>query len=336
MKNQIDKENVHWTPSSTARRAQPPKRPKRKFALVAIPSTLVVCGIATGLVLVGMNQKQGEGLVEATKAVTTAMAQPESASAKNAQAENKTTSPRLAGENRDGQNDVRATATPEPLSQHHPRWAEQAGTTDDTTGTGETLKRKLVRLGHEDMKPTSARTASIDSDVSSAEATASIPGQTAYAEVPVTDKDDEVAALEAIIAPEEPKRESRKESEAAGPEPVSWDAHATNLQTASATDAVHLRAQPGTDGEILTVVPEGASVEAESDCAGWCAVSYNGNKGWVYKDFVRFGQGTASRTASQAQPDAAAAPAEAAAKTEDPLPAPAHAPTTLDRTRNAR
>lgn len=348
MKDQMDKENVHWTPSSNARRTRAPRRPKRKFALIAVPSTILVCGVAAGLAFVGMRQEQGDGLVDAARAVSTAIAEANptaGATADATQAEpKKVTEARLEDGKGDKRN-AKATTGPRPLSEHHPRWAE-AAKGDEDGDDSEALKRKLVRMGHIDRRSAHTRTASIAEDSSDDDRTASIAGQTAYAEVPVADTDDEVAALESIMAPEEREPENTQEQPApSGPEPVSWNAHATGLQAASAADAVHLRAQPGQDGRILTVVPKGASLKAEGDCADWCAVSYSGSKGWIYKDYLRFSQATASQaptTAPRATPDAAASAAategadEAAAAQQAPLPAPTKAPTMFERTRNAR
>ena len=43
---------------------------------------------------------------------------------------------------------------------------------------------------------------------------------------------------------------------------------------------VNLRKGPGTDSEVLTLIPKGTSVEVGTCTNGWCQVSYNGQDGY--------------------------------------------------------
>ncbi|QBK29572.1 hypothetical protein E0E05_02550 [Roseitalea porphyridii] len=59
------------------------------------------------------------------------------------------------------------------------------------------------------------------------------------------------------------------------------------LPRAFANAWVNMRAGPDNDAEILTVVPGGAEIGAEADCEGWCAVVYEGQRGYIYQSFIR-------------------------------------------------
>jgi uncharacterized protein YraI len=43
---------------------------------------------------------------------------------------------------------------------------------------------------------------------------------------------------------------------------------------------VNLRAGPGTDAQIITLIPRGAVVEVGTCSAGWCQVSFGGSTGF--------------------------------------------------------
>lgn len=43
---------------------------------------------------------------------------------------------------------------------------------------------------------------------------------------------------------------------------------------------VNLRKGPGTDSEVLTLIPKGTMVEVGTCTNGWCQVSYNGQDGY--------------------------------------------------------
>jgi uncharacterized protein YraI len=56
---------------------------------------------------------------------------------------------------------------------------------------------------------------------------------------------------------------------------------------ATATTWVNLRAGPSDDAEVLTVVPGDAEIQAEAGC-NWCAVTYEGRDGYIYKNFIDY------------------------------------------------
>ena len=57
--------------------------------------------------------------------------------------------------------------------------------------------------------------------------------------------------------------------------------------SARATAWVNMRAGPADEAEVLMIVPGNAEIQAETDC-GWCAVSYDGRDGYIYKNFISY------------------------------------------------
>jgi len=60
---------------------------------------------------------------------------------------------------------------------------------------------------------------------------------------------------------------------------------AVTAGAARVTSAVNMRSAPRKGAGVLGVVPAGTNVKVLS-CDGWCQISYNGRKGWVYKSFL--------------------------------------------------
>ena len=100
-------------------------------------------------------------------------------------------------------------------------------------------------------------------------------------QVAVAETVEELLALEAIQEREvEADLGTPSEEITAAIDPVSKTA-------AKATTWVNLRAGPSDDAEVLMVVPGLAPIEAESGC-NWCAVSYDGREGYIYKNFISY------------------------------------------------
>lgn len=56
--------------------------------------------------------------------------------------------------------------------------------------------------------------------------------------------------------------------------------------TSRVRSAVFLRARPADGSAILTTIPGGAQVAVAPNCRSWCAVSYAGKSGFIYKGFL--------------------------------------------------
>jgi Bacterial SH3 domain len=65
------------------------------------------------------------------------------------------------------------------------------------------------------------------------------------------------------------------------------------------TTETNLRKSPGTDSEVLTLVPKGTTVEIGKCTNGWCAASFDGKDGFVIGRNVGMGPRPAPRGAPQ-------------------------------------
>lgn len=72
--------------------------------------------------------------------------------------------------------------------------------------------------------------------------------------------------------------DSAAQDNAAGP--------SATIQMASVTTDVNMRAGPANEEPVVTVVHEGEPVELIG-CEIWCKVVYEGEHGWIYRDFVK-------------------------------------------------
>ncbi|MGC4026956.1 MAG: SH3 domain-containing protein [Mesorhizobium sp.] len=61
----------------------------------------------------------------------------------------------------------------------------------------------------------------------------------------------------------------------------------------SLNEAANMRAAPRSGSKVILVVPDGARVSIAPGCEQWCEISYNGQRGFVYKDFVGSGRAAA-------------------------------------------
>jgi hypothetical protein len=112
-----------------------------------------------------------------------------------------------------------------------------------------------------------------------------MPGGAFVPLVEVAETAEELETLEAIQREEvaEDVGEPSLEETAAIPSPDGPRVPATT------TKWVNMRSGPSDDAEVLEVVPALAAIEAESAC-DWCAVSYEGRDGYIYKTFLSYGE----------------------------------------------
>lgn len=112
---------------------------------------------------------------------------------------------------------------------------------------------------------------------------------------PIAESEGDIALLEVIkmepLPADEASTSELQQDEPqdikSSPAVVAHASSASGLKPASVNGAVNLRAAPNKNGEVLLVIPAGARIEAQSDC-GWCAASYDGNQGFVYKSFISY------------------------------------------------
>lgn len=62
---------------------------------------------------------------------------------------------------------------------------------------------------------------------------------------------------------------------------------ADGSEEASVRSAVNLRAGPSDEAKVLLTIPRGAKIQVDDNCRHWCAVTYDGRNGFVYKSFIR-------------------------------------------------
>lgn len=107
--------------------------------------------------------------------------------------------------------------------------------------------------------------------------------------VPVAENEDDIAVLEVIQmqqAEDEPEPATVAEDEAEATVIAQAQAGPA-LKPAVVNGAVNLRAAPDNDARVLMVVPAKAQIEAQDDC-NWCAVTYQGDQGYIYKSFIDY------------------------------------------------
>ncbi|MBO6717469.1 MAG: SH3 domain-containing protein [Rhizobiaceae bacterium] len=101
--------------------------------------------------------------------------------------------------------------------------------------------------------------------------------------VAVADTVEEVLALEEIQ-----RREVEADLASVSDEQTAAIANTVGPKVAAkATTWVNLRAGPADDAEVLLVVPGSADIEAQTGC-NWCAVTYDGREGYIYKNFISY------------------------------------------------
>ena len=140
--------------------------------------------------------------------------------------------------------------------------------------------------------PDAGSTAAIPARPSPVVPPAAVPDLPALSfNAPAPANDDGIAMLEVI--PDSPiedqlEPESAVVDEGQAPQVVAArPSPASGLAPARVKSAVNLRAGPGNNAQVLTVVPANAQIEAQSDC-GWCAVTYEGRSGFLYKSFIAY------------------------------------------------
>lgn len=72
-------------------------------------------------------------------------------------------------------------------------------------------------------------------------------------------------------------------------------------QDARVTADLNMRAGPGTQYPVITTIPDGRSVDIYG-CEGglnWCDVSWRGNRGWVYSDYLNYSYQNRTRPVSE-------------------------------------
>jgi hypothetical protein len=81
----------------------------------------------------------------------------------------------------------------------------------------------------------------------------------------------------------------------AAPKPEPAAAADPSMEEAIIRRGVNMRASAKSGSRVIAVIPANTRVSADLPCQHWCAISYKGQRGYVYRDFL----GVPERKASQ-------------------------------------
>lgn len=118
--------------------------------------------------------------------------------------------------------------------------------------------------------------------------TASIPAKIPD-ETPDETQPMAFAAMEppaVVPAPKPAQRSKKTDVSAEKPQPELVAATSAAATGAKVRSSVFLRSRPADGASVLVTIPGGASVQVDTGCRHWCAVTYQGKRGFVYKSFL--------------------------------------------------
>lgn len=181
-------------------------------------------------------------------------------------------------------------AATEPLAANDTRWGAAVAAQPEAGDTADAVPQQLAagpdeRGQTQTASPASEALADLRAEPApDSAATASISTAAAGStdDVAVAESEAEVAKLEAATGMIE------GQIAATSQEPGTDLANAPlpSMKTARVTKYVNLRAGPADESRVIAVVPANAEVKVESGCQ-WCTVVYNGQRGYIYKSFIR-------------------------------------------------
>ncbi|WP_306119216.1 MULTISPECIES: SH3 domain-containing protein [unclassified Roseitalea] len=95
----------------------------------------------------------------------------------------------------------------------------------------------------------------------------------------------EAAGDAAAPAAEPEPAEPATQTAAVAPEPAA--AAEPDMVAGRASEYVNMRAGPDNGAAVLAVVPANAQLQTQARCQHWCAVVYDGQRGFIYTSFIR-------------------------------------------------
>ena len=323
------KKGIDWT-TPPAPYETPPARSRLRRPLLL---TGIAGGVAAGLVVAAVLSFNGMIGNEMADADTVVVTEAEAAPAKETAAAQEQTTGRLA---RSAEKSDDAELAP--LSANDPRWgkgspppdtedvaavtahAEASGMENayaqgqrpkpgnfdrrSTASIEQPEERPEVQVAETEEEVQALEAIEGESEAEASEITpeAEEPGgsppeqQSAIAEQPAPELQAEEPQTEEPserVAEEEPQQQVAALPPAARP--------SGPLVPATTTDGVNLRSGPSNRASIVAILIANLPVQASQNCPTWCEVVVNGRRGYVYKNFIRYGQGGAA----QAKPAAA-------------------------------
>jgi uncharacterized protein YraI len=168
------------------------------------------------------------------------------------------------------------------LHKADPRWAR-----DSASSGGSSTQQEAVVAAYADDEA-----GSVDGSVSSQ----SVDGQNdPFAMIVAPDENTEPTVELAGTVPHLPEpaprdKPAREPSDEARPAPKAAVTGRALTGSTTINEAANMRAAARSGSSVLMVVPDGARVSIAPGCEQWCEISYNGRRGFVYKDFVGGGR----------------------------------------------
>jgi uncharacterized protein YraI len=171
-----------------------------------------------------------------------------------------------------------------------PRWAR-----NPASGPGSRLQREalLAAFADEDVNP----------DRINPLETKSLPApdpNDPFARIVTPDENSEptveLAGTVPLVPAPAPRQDDALEPDTDKPAPKVAATGRALTDSTTINEAANIRAAPRSGSQVLAVVPDGARVSIAPGCEQWCEISYNGRRGFVYKDFVGAGRPEAKQS----------------------------------------
>jgi hypothetical protein len=90
----------------------------------------------------------------------------------------------------------------------------------------------------------------------------------------------------AVPLPQPAPRQKKTVVAAVEPEAEVQQASAAETANAKVRSSVFLRSRPADGSKVLVTIPRGSQIQVAAGCRHWCAVTYDGRRGFVYKSFL--------------------------------------------------
>lgn len=87
--------------------------------------------------------------------------------------------------------------------------------------------------------------------------------------------------------PDQPKKKPTATLVAATQSETEAPEMAGGMRPARVRSGVNMRARPASGAQVLGTIPSNATISVAPGCQHWCEVTYKGQRGYIYKSFVR-------------------------------------------------
>lgn len=169
------------------------------------------------------------------------------------------------------------------LHRANPRWAR-----DGSNGSGSASQKEalLAAYADDESNPVNVALGSATDTGTGTDPFAMIvtPGES-------TEPTVELAGTVPHVPAPAPRASAARESDDDDrPAPKAATTGRALTDTTTVNEAANMRAAGRSGSAVIMVVPDGARVSIAPGCEQWCEISYNGRRGFVYKDFIGSGR----------------------------------------------